>query len=206
MTDSVDQESILVLGLGNLLWADEGFGIRVVEALYARYTFAENVDILDGGTQGLLLLPRVEQAKRMIVVDAIDFALTPGTLHVVRDGRIPVYLSAKKMSLHQTGFSEVLALAELQGCLPQEIVLIGVQPVVLDDYGGSLSSLVREQIEVAVAAVVGQLKLWGAVPAARADTAHLNLAGLELQRYENERPSAESACRIGDARVLQGSR
>jgi hydrogenase maturation protease len=59
---------------------------------------------VDGGTQGLLLLPYVEEADRLILFDAIDFGLTPGTLKVYRDDAVPAYLTAKKMSLHQTGF------------------------------------------------------------------------------------------------------
>jgi hydrogenase maturation protease len=116
---------------------------------------------VDGGTQGLLLLPYVEEADRLILFDAIDFGLTPGTLKVYRDDAVPAYLTAKKMSLHQTGFSEVLALADLKGNLPGQIVLIGVQPVQLEDYGGSLTDAVRAQLEPAIALAVQQLQDWG---------------------------------------------
>ncbi|WP_062789301.1 HyaD/HybD family hydrogenase maturation endopeptidase [Aquitalea pelogenes] len=195
---------ITIMGLGNLLWADEGFGVRAAEQLFARYQLPANVDVVDGGTQGLLLLPYVEEADRLILFDAIDFGLTPGTLKVYRDDAVPAYLTAKKMSLHQTGFSEVLALADLKGNLPGQIVLIGVQPVQLEDYGGSLTEPVRAQLEPAIALAVQQLQDWGVSLSPRQDDDRLNHASLDMQRYEDERPSAELACRIGDDRVLQG--
>jgi hydrogenase maturation protease len=198
----MSDRQIIILGLGNLLWADEGFGVRAAEALYAGYAIPEQIEVVDGGTQGLLLLPWVEQADSLVLFDAIDFGLPPGTLHICRDDAVPAYLTAKKMSLHQTGFSEVLALADLQGRLPRRIVLIGVQPVELEDYGGSLSAAVRAQIGPAVDAAVRELAGWGVSLAPREGTARLGHASLELGVYENGRPSAETACRIGDARVL----
>ncbi|PXX45734.1 MULTISPECIES: HyaD/HybD family hydrogenase maturation endopeptidase [Aquitalea] len=197
-------DNIIIMGLGNLLWADEGFGVRAAEQLYARYQLPAKVEVVDGGTQGLLLLPYVEAADRLILFDAIDFGLEPGTLKVYRDDAVPAYLTAKKMSLHQTGFSEVLALADLKGNLPASIVLIGVQPVQLEDYGGSLTEPVRARLEPAIALAVAQLQEWGVPLAPRLDGERLNHASLDMQRYENERPSAEAACRIGDDRVLQG--
>lgn len=198
----MNDRQITLLGLGNLLWADEGFGVRAAETLYARYDLPDHVEVVDGGTQGLLLLPWVEQADCLILFDAIDFGLAPGTLHLCRDDAVPTYLTAKKMSLHQTGFSEVLALADLQGHLPREIVLIGVQPVELEDYGGSLTPAVRAQIEPAVAAAARQLAAWGVELRPRQDAADLNHRSLGIEAYETGRPSPETACRVGDARVL----
>ncbi|RQO73131.1 HyaD/HybD family hydrogenase maturation endopeptidase [Aquitalea sp. FJL05] len=195
-------DNIIIMGLGNLLWADEGFGVRAAEQLYARYQLPANVEVVDGGTQGLLLLPYVEEADRLILFDAIDFGLEPGTLKVYRDDAVPAYLTAKKMSLHQTGFSEVLALADLKGNLPASIVLIGVQPVQLEDYGGSLTAPVRARLEPALTLAVEQLQQWGVSLAPRQDGERLNHASLDMQRYEDERPSAATACRIGDGRVL----
>ena len=195
-------DNIIIMGLGNLLWADEGFGVRAAEQLYARYQLPANVEVVDGGTQGLLLLPYVEEADRLILFDAIDFGLEPGTLKVYRDDAVPAYLTAKKMSLHQTGFSEVLALADLKGNLPASIVLIGVQPVQLEDYGGSLTEPVRARLEPALSLAVAQLQEWGVPLAPRLDGERLNHASLDMQRYEDERPSAATACRIGDGRVL----
>ena len=88
------QHRIVVLGIGNLLWADEGFGVRCVEALHQRYTFADHVHVIDGGTQGLYLLPYVQEADRLLIFDAIDYGLAPGTLRLVRDDDVPRFMGA----------------------------------------------------------------------------------------------------------------
>lgn len=72
-------ERIVVLGLGNILYGDEGFGVRVAERLYSRYAFPDNVEIVDAGTQGHPLLAFVERATRLLLLDAVDFGLQPGT-------------------------------------------------------------------------------------------------------------------------------
>ena len=130
---------VLVLGIGNLLWADEGFGVRAVEALHAAYEFPAGVTLQDGGTLGLMLYEPVARAKRVLVFDVIDFGLPPGTLRVLRDGDVPAW-GRTKLSPHQTSFNDVLALAQMNGRTPGEIVAIGVQPVELNDFGGSLRS------------------------------------------------------------------
>src|SRR5262245_2819106 len=113
-----DTATILVLGIGNILWADEGFGVRCAETLAARYLLPPHVRVLDGGTQGLYLLPYVQAARQLLIFDAVDYGLAPGSVLRVTDRDVPRYLGAKKLSLHQTGFQEVLALADLLGKLP----------------------------------------------------------------------------------------
>ena len=198
-------ETILVLGIGNLLWADEGFGVRAVEEFSRRYLCEERVTIMDGGTQGLYLLPHVQEASRLVVFDAIDYGLEPGTMKVITDDEVPAYMGAKQMSLHQTGFQDVLAAAKLTGQYPDKLVLIGVQPVELKDYGGSLREAVRAQVDPAVEIAAGWLRRWGVGirPRDAAGGADLNSAALGLAAYEQSRPSADDACRLGDARFLQ---
>ena len=78
-TSSVsDTPNVLVLGIGNLLWADEGFGVRAVEELHAHYEFPENVRVMDGGTQGIYLVQYIREADILIVFDAVDYGLPPG--------------------------------------------------------------------------------------------------------------------------------
>ncbi|MBT8447178.1 MAG: HyaD/HybD family hydrogenase maturation endopeptidase, partial [Gammaproteobacteria bacterium] len=133
----------LVLGIGNVLYADEGFGIRAVEALNARYAFPESVRVMDGGTQGIFLLPWVCSAQRLLILDAVDFGMEPATLRLVRGDDVPCFMGAKKVSMHQAGFQEVLSTAELSESLPERLALVGVQPALLDDYGGSLTDGVK---------------------------------------------------------------
>ncbi len=196
-------ETVLILGIGNVLWADEGFGVRCVEELAETVALPAHVRLLDGGTQGLYLLPFLEEAQAMIIFDAIDFGLAPGTLKVLRDGEVPAFMGAKKMSLHQTGFQDVIATAELLGRAPERMVLIGCQPVELEDYGGSLRPAVAAQIAPALEAARAQLGLWG-VETRPGTTPCEGRADPSLTRaaYEAGRPSADEACRAGDARFF----
>jgi hydrogenase maturation protease len=200
------EEHIVVLGIGNVLWADEGFGVRCIEALQREWTFAPHVELIDGGTQGLYLLHNVQSATRLLIFDAIDYGLEPGTLKLIEDDEVPKFMGAKKMSLHQTGFQEVLSLAQLTGHYPQQVLLIGCQPEELEDYGGSLRPIVRQALEAALAHGIKTLSAWGAQPLRRAqplpEDATLTGAMLTLDRYESERPSAEHACRKGDDRFI----
>ncbi len=175
----------LVLGIGNPLWADEGFGVRAVEALHERYRLSPEVEVVDGGTQGLFLLPLVRGATNLLVLDAIDFGDEPATVRVVRGDGVPCYLGAKKVSMHQTGFQEVLASASLFGDLPARLTLIGVQPVTLEDYGGSLTPPVAARLQEVVELAVAELATWG-VTAERRTAPPDPLAPAEMARAAYE--------------------
>jgi hydrogenase maturation protease len=159
--------SVVVLGIGNILWADEGFGVRAVEALHTAYVFPAAVRLIDGGTQGLALLPIIESAAVLLIFDAIDYGLEPGCLRIIDDDAVPRYLTAKKMSLHQTSFQDVLGLATLSGRLPAYMRLIGVQPLDLNSYGAGLTDPVCAQLNVAVDYARTWLATFGIVGAAR---------------------------------------
>lgn len=200
-------KKILILGIGNILWADEGFGVRTVERLNQLYEFPENVRLLDGGTQGLYLIQDVREAKVLIVFDAIDYGLPPGTLKVLEDKKVPKFMGVKKVSLHQTGFQEVLALAELMGDYPEKLLLIGVQPEEIEDYGGSLYPAVKEQIQPAIEKALEYLNHMGISCRKRKTPLTVNescsLSVLNMRDYESGRPSEKDALRNGDERVLK---
>ncbi|MDH5288343.1 MAG: HyaD/HybD family hydrogenase maturation endopeptidase [Betaproteobacteria bacterium] len=199
-----ERREALVIGIGNVLWADEGFGVRAVEALHAAYAFPDAVALMDGGTLGLALYDEVARSRRVLVLDAVDYALPPGTLKVLRGDDVPAWGRAK-LSPHQVGFNDVLALAALQGRGPEAITVIGVQPEVLDDFGGSLRPGVRARLREAVELAAAELAAWGIAARPRAAGEHfepLNDRSLAIDDYEAGRPSADEACRTGDARVL----
>lgn len=203
-------QPVTILGIGNLLWADEGFGVRAIEALNRDYEFAHNVRLIDGGTQGIYLVQHVQYAEILVVFDAVDYGLPPGTLKCVEGEDVPNFMGAKKMSLHQTGFQEVLAMARLLGGYPRRLLLIGVQPERLEDYGGSLRPCVQARIEPAIEVALQWLAEQGV--SARARNAPLpvdeGLGPLPIRQsaYEAGRPAHEQACRTGDARVLNDAR
>jgi hydrogenase maturation protease len=167
MSEGPTTERVLVLGIGNILWADEGFGVRAVEEFHRRYACPDTVTVMDGGTQGLYLVQHVQEADWLIVFDAVDYGLEPGTLMLVRDEEVPKFTGIKKMSLHQTGFQEVLSAADLLGGGPKSLLLIGCQPLDLEDWGGPLSDIACRQIGPAVEAARDQLAAWGVAVAPR---------------------------------------
>ncbi|MDR3465138.1 MAG: HyaD/HybD family hydrogenase maturation endopeptidase [Xanthobacteraceae bacterium] len=193
MTRSTTPPRILVLGIGNILWADEGFGVRVVEEFHRRYAVPDNVTLLDGGTQGLYLVNFIQEADYLVVFDAIDYGLEPGTLKLVFDEEVPKFTGIKKMSLHQTGFQEVLSAADLLGQYPERLALVGCQPKDLEDWGGPLTEPVRGQIGPAIEAACAILAGWGAPATARsaplAETDALLGNDIDLARYERREPA-----------------
>ena len=195
---------LLILGIGNVLWADEGFGVRCVENMNARYAFPENVTVMDGGTQGLYLLPHMESHDALIVFDAIDYGLEPGTMKVVQGDEVPAFMGAKKMSLHQTGFQDVIATAELMGYRPDPMMLIGVQPVELEDYGGGLRDRTAQCIDPAIdIALTYMVEAFGITASVRSEPGFgLSHQSISRHAYEDGRPSADTACRIGDSRFF----
>jgi hydrogenase maturation protease len=123
----------------------------------------------------------------------------------VENDQVPRFMGAKKMSLHQTGFQEVISAAELTGCCPAEMLLIGVQPEELEDYGGSLRPIVKLRVAEAVDQAIAQLRTWGVEARSREERkdADLNVSALRMADYEAGRPSPDDACRIGDDRFLR---
>jgi hydrogenase maturation protease len=199
---------VLALGIGNVLWADEGFGVRAVEALHAAWVFPQGVRLIDGGTLGLELFDEIASARRLLVFDAIDRGRAPGTLVVLNGSDVPAW-SGRRLSPHQNGLNDVLALAALRGRAPHEVIAIGVQPVTLEDFGGSLTPEVKARVPEAVALAVDVITRWGCAPTPRERGSAfepLNAAALALDAYEQGRPPAEEAFRDGDPRVLALSR
>ena len=153
------QLKIAVLGIGNILLSDEGIGVRVVEAIKDRYELPESVEIIDGGTMGLDLLPFIEGKDKVLIIDAVNIEKPPGTMVTIEGDEIPKFLSMK-MSVHQIGLPDMLSAAKLMGIMPEEIYLIGIQPknlgtglLLSDDVGDNLDSLVQT--------AMNKLEEWG---------------------------------------------
>jgi hydrogenase maturation protease len=155
----------LVLGLGNILLGDEGVGVRVVERLQEFYEFPLEVQVLDGGTLALDLLPYVEDADRLLVIDALEMGTEPGAIARLEGDQVPAFLSVK-ISPHQMGLADLLAAARLRDRYPEQLVLWGVQPAVMRP-GLALSPPVAAQVEVLVDRVLAELRQWGIEPRLR---------------------------------------
>ena len=127
----------LVIGLGNPLMGDDGAGVAALERLRGSWELPDEVELVDGGTWGMNLLPIIESAERLILLDAIRTGAAPGTLTVLERAELPRYFSLK-LSPHQIDLREVLALAELRGALPLDLVALGIEPARVE-MGVSLS-------------------------------------------------------------------
>ena len=150
----------VVMGLGNPLMGDDGVGLAALERLRDGWRL-EGVELVDGATWGLALLPVIEDADRLVLVDAIAAHGDPGEIIELARDRLPIYLS-RKLSPHQVDMRDALAVAELRGRLPNDIVAIGVQPAAVA-LGTELSAPVGRQLDRLVGAVVAQLERWGHV-------------------------------------------
>lgn len=151
----------LVLGIGNPLWGDEGLGLKALRRFEETGRVPAGAQTLDGGTQGMYLLPHVQAAQRLIIFDAVDFGLTPGTLVDLRDDEVPRMMGARRLSLHQTSFQDVLAAAMLLDGGPTLLRLVGVQCRSLEIFGGGLSPEVEARIPDMVDRALGILADWG---------------------------------------------
>lgn len=156
--DGEAEGEIVVLGLGNLLRRDEGLGIRALERLRDRYVLPPSVRLVDGGTLGLDLIAHVEGAQRLLVLDATLTDGPPGSLLRLVGDEVPAFFGVR-MS-HDVGLADLLAILKLRGSEPQELVVLGMQPGVIE-LGWELSAAVAERLDTLVLAAVAELGRWG---------------------------------------------
>jgi hydrogenase maturation protease len=153
------QPQVIVIGLGNILLRDEGLGVRLIQRLQTGYNYPSNVTLLDGGTLGLDLLPYLDDAVCLILVDAVDVDRPPGTVVRWQDDDIPASLSLK-MSPHQIGLSDLLAAASLINVLPERVILWGMQPGIIEP-GLELTPEVEAAMPDLEAGILGELQAIG---------------------------------------------
>lgn len=153
------EQHVMILGVGNLLFADEGFGIRVVEELERRFDFPDNVSIVDGGVLGVSLLGIMSEADRLIVVDVIRNQGKPGDLYRLEGDAIPERIRAKN-SLHQIDFLEALTLCQAMEKVP-EAVIVGVEPEDISTLSTELTATTMNRMEAIIKMVLAELDRLG---------------------------------------------
>ncbi len=149
----------VVLGLGNMLMADDSVGLAALARLQDDWFIPPAVELVDGGTWGMNLLPVVESAQRLLILDAIDSGAVPGTLARLEGDSVPRFL-AQKLSPHQIDLREVLALAQLRGTLPPELIALGIQPARVE-MSTALSPEVEARLGELVSQAAAALVAWG---------------------------------------------
>jgi hydrogenase maturation protease len=151
--------NILVLGLGNMLLSDEGAGGRAVEELKRLYAFPSEVEIIDGGTMGFELLPYLEGRSHLLVVDAVTNNGIPGSTVRLELDDPPAYFRTR-LSPHQIGLADILALASMEGYMPPKTILFGIEPKDLST-GLEISPEVEAGISRLVEMVVEEIGRFG---------------------------------------------
>jgi hydrogenase maturation protease len=152
--------NIAVFGIGNILLSDDGVGVHVINILKTEYQFPEYIELIDGGTKGLDLLPLFEGRDKVLIVDAANFKKEPGTIDMVEGDKIPAFLVSNKLSVHQIGLPDTLFAARLMGLMPPEMCLIGIQPKSMET-GTELSDEIKKRLDVLIERILLKLKDWG---------------------------------------------
>lgn len=116
------------MGVGNTLLQDDGIGVHVTEILKASPQPEPEISFIDGGTIGLSLLPEIEDADAVIVVDASEIGERPGSMRIFRNAEIDQQLSGKKRTVHEVALSDLFSAAAIRGHCPAERALIAIQP------------------------------------------------------------------------------
>ena len=149
------KDNITILGVGNILYRDDGVGIRVVEKLEEEYEFPEDVIIVDGGVLGINLMGIISNAGRLIVVDTVLNHGQPGDLHRLEHNEIPNRILAKN-SLHQVDLIEALTLCSALDHVPQTTI-IGIEPKDLNTLSEEMTSLISDRLDDLTQAVLDEL-------------------------------------------------
>lgn len=153
---------VVILGVGNLLMTDEGLGVHAVTALEQGYAFPESVRCVDGGTSTQELLGDLEDLDHLIVLDAVSSGSAPATMIRLEGTDVPAQFTTK-LSPHQIGIADLLAMLTFTGHAPKRVLLLGVEPEILK-LGMELSPKVAARVPELCAQVIEELGKLGLAP------------------------------------------
>ena len=156
--ESLFAKEITVLGIGNTILSDEGFGVRVVEFLQKNYNFPENVALIDGGTLGVELQHFIIGTKKLLIIDSIDGGAEPGKIFHLRDKEILKHFT-QKISAHEIGIQDILTMLEITDKKIPVVELIGAQPFNLNA-GVELSDEMKKLLPIFAEKALKILKSW----------------------------------------------
>lgn len=128
----MEEKKIGVLGIGNLILGDEGFGIHTVQYLEENYIFPDNVLVHDGGTAGIYMSPFLEECDPVFVIDVVDIDAEPGSMHYYSNEDVKAGKISTRMSPHQLGLLEILEICKLRDAAPEKLEFYCVVPKILE--------------------------------------------------------------------------
>ncbi|MCR5756419.1 MAG: HyaD/HybD family hydrogenase maturation endopeptidase [Selenomonas sp.] len=159
------KNEVTILGIGNVILRDEGFGVRVAEYLDKHYVFPDTVQIVDGGTLGIELTQYVTGTEKLLVIDSINGGAEPGTTFRFHNDDVMEHFQ-DKLSAHEVGIQDVLGLLTVTGHKIPEVVVIGAQPYDVEA-GVELSAGMMKLMPQMVEQALQELKRWGIEPQRR---------------------------------------
>lgn len=154
-----DTPKILILGVGNILYTDEGVGVRAVEQLLADFDFSDNVTLMDGGNLGMRLMEPLMACDYCIVLDAVLGGDVPGTVYRLTGEDLRKSLAFKD-SMHQSDLVDTLIYCELIGKRP-ETVVIGMEPFDFKTMAVELSPTIAERVPAMLDIALAELRTAG---------------------------------------------
>ena len=146
MDEIIAQKKIGLIGVGNLLLSDEGFGIHLIRHIADNFSTPSNVEIVDAGTAGIYLAPIFETTDPILIIDTVMLDEEPGTIRCFGIEDLNSKAISSRMSPHQVGFLEILDICRLRGKAPEQVELIGVVPEDLSP-GTELSPTLERQLD-----------------------------------------------------------
>lgn len=157
----MNDKRILILGVGNILLTDEGFGVRAVEYLEAHYRWPAHVRLMDGGTQGLMLMPELQECDFLVVLDVVLGPEAPGTVYLLEGEDLRKSLSFRD-SMHQTDLVDTLIYCDLAGHRPDAVV-IGMEPADYHTMEIGLTPICQARLPELAEKVVEELRARGVI-------------------------------------------
>ncbi len=151
------------MGLGNILLADEGFGVHFIRWFLKRYRLPEGVEAVDGGTLGYALLDRIGNCQHLIVVDVIKLDDAPGSMYRFTREELELNMPPPT-SAHEVLFPDVICKADLIGEAPDDVIFLCIVP---EDYGNTcleMTATIRERFPRMEQLLLQELSLHGIAP------------------------------------------
>lgn len=135
---------ISVVGIGNIIMQDEGFGVRCAEYLQKITDYPDFVQIIDGGTLGMDLMPYIAGTKKLLLIDAMNIDAPIGSFHSFTGDELNAYFK-DKISVHDLGVNDMLAVLKLTDNPIEEVVVMGVKPEVVS-MGLDMTEKIAEKV------------------------------------------------------------
>jgi hydrogenase maturation protease len=151
---------ILIFGAGNLILSDEGFGVHFVKYMAEQFVLPENVELYDGGTLGIMVTHKFEEADKVFLVDIVDAEGEAGEIFRYEKADIMLNRLPVKMSPHQIGIQEMLFISELRGACPEDLTFFGIIPASLEP-GNELSPKLQEGLAKVASHIQAELRQVG---------------------------------------------